>query len=138
MNKKGFTLVELLAVIVLLAIITTIAVTSMSAIHNNSLKKLLETKIEQIESAAIIYGQENPNELTEKNCVVDGVTYSFCKTVKVGDLIAGNFFESGVFEGNDRVLINDVTKKNMNEDTVQIYRKNNRIYAVMKEIKSNS
>ena len=34
-------------------------------------------------------------------------------------------------------LINDVTGKSMREDTVIIYRRNNRIYSIIDEVKSN-
>lgn len=134
MNKKGFTLVELLAVIALIAIISTIAFSSAIAIRNNSNKKLLKTKVEQIESAAILYGQENPNILTTE-CIVDEVSYKFCKEITVKDLIDGNFFEPGVFKDEEKVLINDVTSESMNSEVVIIYRKNNRIYAIIKDEK---
>jgi len=136
-DKKGFTLVELLAVIALLSIVLIIATTSINAIHDNSLKKLLETKIEEIESAAIIYGQENSDFLNSE-CTVDGIDYKFCHVVTVEELINGNYFSTGYFEEDERTLINDVTRKSMNSDTVQIYRKNNRVYAIMLDIKSNS
>lgn len=135
-DKSGFTLVELLAVITLLSIVLIVATTSINAIHENALRKARDTKIEEIESAAILYGQENSNLLTEE-CNVDGVDYKFCYVVKVKDLIEGNYFETGYFKDDERTLINDLTKKSMNDDTVQIYRKNNRVYAIMKEVLSD-
>jgi type IV pilus assembly protein PilA len=47
-NKKGFTLVELLAVIVILAIILAIAVPSISGMINNSKKSSFEANVKMI------------------------------------------------------------------------------------------
>ena len=143
MKKKGFTLVELLAVIVILSIIITISLVSINSVRNNSLESILETKIASIEQAAILYAQDNPSILNE-SCDVDGVHYdNYCKVLTVGEIIdAGNYFETKDLttseDGTHRDLINDVTNKSMRSDTVQVYRHNNRVYSVMLEVSSNS
>ena len=146
MKKNGFTLVELLAVIIILTLVITIAFVSVTRIREESLKKVVETKIEQIEQAAILYGQENPNVIKtsctdHEKTVVEATNYtpSFCVTVTAGVLIDNNFFESSYLdEVNGKTdLINDVTDKSMREDTVIIYRRNNRIYSIIDEVKSN-
>ena len=93
-----------------------------------------------------MYGQENPN-IIKTSCtehekkVVEATNYtpSFCVTVTAGVLIDNNFFESSYLdEVNGKTdLINDVTGKSMREDTVIIYRRNNRIYSIIDEVKSN-
>lgn len=146
MKKSGFTLVELLAVIVILVLVITIAFVSVTRIREGSLKKIVATKIEQIEQAAILYGQENPDIINpsctdHEKAVVEATNYtpSFCITVTAGVLIDNNFFESSYLdEVNGKIdLINDVTNKSMREDTVIIYRRNNRIYSIFDEVKSN-
>lgn len=144
MNNKGFTLVELLGVIVVLAIVISVAFFSVNKIREDELRRIVEVKIGQIEQAAILYSQDNPSILTE-SCVVDDVYYdNYCKVLTVRELInaGGNYFESGTLtqdeSGNYEDLINDWTGKSMLDDTVQVYRKNNRIYSVMLEVKSNS
>ena len=146
MKKNGFTLVELLAVIIILTLVITIAFVSVTRIREESLKRVVETKVEQIEQAAILYGQENPNVIKtsctdhEKEVVAaTNYTPSFCVTVTAGVLIDNNFFESSYLdEVNGKTdLINDVTGKSMREDTVIIYRRNNRIYSIIDEVKSN-
>ena len=146
MKKNGFTLVELLAVIIILTLVITIAFVSVTRIREESLKKVVETKIEQIEQAAILYGQENPNVIKtsctdHEKTVVEATNYtpSFCVTVTAGVLIDNNFFESSYLdEVNGKTdLINDVTDKSMRNDTVIIYRRNNRIYSIIDEVKSN-
>ena len=147
MNKKGFTLVELLAVIAILAIVITIGLISVTRVRENALKKVVDTKIEQIEQAAILYGQENPNVIKtsctdHEKTVVEATNYtpSFCVTVTAGVLIDNNFFESSYLdEVNGKTdLINDVTGKSMLNDTVIIYRRNNRIYSIIDDVKSNA
>lgn len=142
-NKKGFTLVELLGVIAVLGVIMSIAFFSVSSVREKSLENILKTKLQQIEQAAVLYGQDNPSELNE-SCDVDGVHYNnYCKVITVRELIAadgGSYFESGslVEDENGKYvnLINDVTNVSMLDDTVQIYRKNNRVYSVLLDIKS--
>ncbi len=146
MKKNGFTLVELLAVIIILTLVITIAFVSVTRVREESLKRVVETKVEQIEQAAILYGQENPNVIktsctNHEKTVVEATNYtpSFCITVTAGVLIDNNFFESSYLdEVNGKTdLINDVTGKSMREDTVIIYRRNNRIYSIIDEVKSN-
>lgn len=59
MNKKGFTLVELLAVIVILGIIIVVVAPSLLDTSKGARKKTYETKIANIETAAVLFGQDN-------------------------------------------------------------------------------
>ena len=63
MNKKGFTLVELLAVIVILTLLALITTTSVTKIVSDSKNDLSNTQIELIKSAAKIWGTENIKRL---------------------------------------------------------------------------
>ena len=137
MKNKGFTLVELLAVIVILSLVITIGTFSVMKIRNNSLKKIVDTKVNDLEASAIVYGQEEPDILNSK-CNIDGVEYSFCKKVSVVTLIKKGYLEINEKEiSNTQDLINNVTNKSMLCDEIQIYKKNNRVYAKALNIKSN-
>ena len=59
MNKKGFTLVELLAVLVIMGIIMTIAVPSVFKISSNMKVRYFCEKVSDIEKAALQYAQDN-------------------------------------------------------------------------------
>lgn len=59
MDNKGFTLVEILSVIALLALIVIITVPAINGVSDNIKKSTLKTKIENIEKAAVLYGQEH-------------------------------------------------------------------------------
>ena len=65
MNKKGFTLVELLAVIIILGIIATITVVSVTDILSTSKDSTHDVKVKQIISKAEAYDiKKGNNDLT--------------------------------------------------------------------------
>lgn len=129
MKKNGFTLIEVLAVIVILSIVVSLATISVMKIRNDSLKELLQTKVNNLEAAAKVYGQENPDEL-KFNCGVEGYSSDFCTVVTVGELIEGNYFKSTERNKDGNIdLINNVTNESMWNDEIIIYKKNNNYYA---------
>lgn len=58
-NKKGFTLVELLAVVALLAVLATVVTPAITAISKKSKQKMYDSKIKVIESAAVMCAEKN-------------------------------------------------------------------------------
>lgn len=83
MNKKGFTLVELLAVIVVIGIISTIAVVSMGGIRNRVDLKLVEGNLNLILTAARNVGEQDLNRLA---ITQDDMTVSTLKSLTELDL----------------------------------------------------
>lgn len=80
LNNKGFTLVELLGVIVLLAIVITIAVPSIQGITKKVKQNMLETKMKLILEEAKMYGQDHMADIIEDQktlggCVIIDVSY---------------------------------------------------------------
>ena len=67
LNKKGFTLVEMLAVVVILLAISVIAVSSISASIERNKAKQNAAKKEVIVSYGKLYYQKNKNRLYDKN-----------------------------------------------------------------------
>ena len=65
MNKKGFTLVELLATIIILGLLALLASTSVTKVIKESKGDLYTTQIELVKSAAEAWGAENINKLPD-------------------------------------------------------------------------
>lgn len=63
MNNKGFTLVELLAVIVILAMIVLLAVPAALNISKSIRDDMYCSKVDLLENAALLYGQDNYDEI---------------------------------------------------------------------------
>ena len=58
-NKKGFTLVELLAVVALLAVLAAVATPVISSVSRKSKEKMYDAKIKMITEAAVLYAEKN-------------------------------------------------------------------------------
>ena len=67
LNKKGFTLVELLAVIVILAVIMLVAVTAVGPAITNSKRGAFFSTLSSVEDAAALYA--TTQGLTSSKCV---------------------------------------------------------------------
>ena len=133
MNKKGFTLMELLAVIIILAIVSVSATISFGNIDTTTSTKELQNRYIEIQRAASLYVDLNDNEtyldeLTDRTRECLNNDPSSCITrVSVGTLKANNYINdlSNPVTGDDIPLssivvlyvsepksVNDVTHVN--------------------------
>ena len=132
--KNGFTLVELMAVIVLIAIITVIGFVSVTGVQKNINKNLWQSKEELILNGAKHYGEDNKNKLSG-SCTVDGVTKNKCIVKTVGELINENYITTDETDASgNKIMINDTLNEDdtnyiVNNMQVKIYLENNMIYA---------
>lgn len=125
-NKKGFTLVELLAVIVVLAILISIAVPSTMAISNKLKENMYCKKIDSIETAAKLYGEDRKDSFDE-NYEVENTDESYIsKTITVLDLVNTGYLKK---DNNTEPFITDPRdSSSMDEVSFIVYQKYNRIY----------
>lgn len=134
MKNKGFTLVELMVVLVIIVIVSTIGFGGVALVQNNVKQNLWQGKVDMIEKNAVLYGEDNKNRLTG-TCTVDGVTQNACLTVTVQFLLDSNYIKTDEEDanGND-VIINETldeteAKYYANSSNVYIYMENNKVYA---------
>lgn len=133
--NKGFTLVELMAVLVLIVIIASIGYAGITAVQRNINQNLWEATVEEIETGAVKYGQDNLNALnTNETCNIDGSETRNCIEVTVEFLINSNYIDTDEVDDNEKEIItNNVTGEIVNDNIVYIYLENNRVYAQYQE-----
>lgn len=102
--KKGFTLVEVLGVLVILAIILTITVPIVINNVNNTKEKVWQQTVEHIEEGTNLYLREYKKDFPELN-VVDSII-----TVSLSEIIDNGFIKSPI--------VNPVLNQNVSEETI--------------------
>ena len=168
MNKKGFTLVELMAVIVIISIIALVGVTSITGVRKQMDKKLFEEKLNSAISSAEKWGEDNKEELTHNITIsVKDGDETVEKTVKGAKLTIGNLIANGYYESEEavnpnlyngyvcnstdkkdpkgykdgdlcrNVITNNVDNLIVNEISIKIFTKNNRVYACIEKNANN-
>jgi prepilin-type N-terminal cleavage/methylation domain-containing protein len=115
-NKKGFTLVELLAVVTILSILMVIAVPSINAISVKIKEKMLNTKMELAEQSLLLWAQDNRKCFTGGG--VDCLSMS-CSgtTTKKCTVYLVKMADYGLIDYDDeenKKVINPVNKSNIN------------------------
>lgn len=146
MNKKGFTLVELLAVIVIIALIALFSTAGVNVVKNAINKSIWEGTIALIESGAEKYGEDKKYLINKSTCEIEGVTTSNCLKVEVAYLIDHGYIktkernENNCTEENgttvcEKVLVNSTLSEDnddyyvRNGKYVKIYLENDVVYA---------
>jgi prepilin-type N-terminal cleavage/methylation domain-containing protein len=96
MNKKGFTLIEILAVIVIISVTTLLIITNVEKRIKSAKTVLKDSQIETIENAAYIYSMNYSSEIPDlKEKGVDIITLS-------------TLIEKGLIETSDITIDNQV------------------------------
>ena len=101
MNTKGFTLVELLAVIIILALLVLITGTSVTKLVKDSKQDLSDTQIELIKSAAEMWGADNLGKLPNSG---------ECKFITLKVLKEYGLLDSSIVDANTNEEISDDLK----------------------------
>ena len=130
MNRKGFTFVELLAVIVLIGIIIGISVPVIRYADKKFHEKAYNTKVDLIKNAAKDYGDENIEFINAQTTTYtepsSGHSYK-AVTITVGDLLDKGY----ITKDNDirkRDVLDPRNDESMLDKTITVYIKYNRAY----------
>lgn len=134
MNNKGFTLVELLAVIVVLAIIIGIAVPSIMGINQSIKDNMLDKKVTMIEEAAVLLGQDIKGSIMNSSLKYNG---NPCKSIVVSKLVPTYLDtdnNNSCLDSTSTGTVGCITdpsdaKKYLDKKEIIIFYKNKRIYA---------
>lgn len=144
LNNKGFTLVELLAIILLLALITSVSTSAVVGFINTSkenshevLKKNIKIGAEEFFKECEnknIFGIPDPSEDPDKltiscNIVTDGNEKKYLET-NIKTLLDYGFLKSTSTEQDDddkilKIIENPITNDNMNDCKLKITKINN-------------
>lgn len=125
-KEKGFTLVELLAVLVILSLLMVIAVPTTMNVSKKIKQKMLISKMTSATQAAVLWGQDNKSCFTVSNPSVN----EKCLTLTCGGIAdnkktctitIGALAESGYIAYDEgTTLLNPVNKNTINDSTVNI------------------
>lgn len=148
MNKKGFTLVEILAVLVIIAVVSLIGTVSITGVKRKMEENLFKNKLGEIISAASKWGEDNKSELDTEKTVGFLITNGYLETEEAINPVKYNYEdkcgsdkndENGYKEGElcKNVITNNVDYIVLNSLEVKIYRSNNRVYSCIVDTLDN-
>ena len=124
MKRNGFTLVEMMAVIVLVALLAVIGVATYTNVNESAKEKTLESKKEQIRAAGIKWAKEN--------------NINYKTIISVNALVVEGYLTAEENEvGKIGVIENPVTGENMICNTVDISLKDGEYIAVLNDKEQN-
>lgn len=124
-NKKGFTLVELLAVIVILGVLTAIAVPSVLGISKKIKTDMYESKKKTVEVALELWADDN-----KSNCIKE------IDNLIIKNLIDGNYLKAD--DKNNSSFTNPSNGENLYETYVKAVLEDNNLTSYCKVTKSSA
>ena len=119
LNKKGFTLVELIATIVVLALVVSISAYAITNIINSAKEKNYELLIKNIKDASETYYQEC------KYSNNSGITCD--DTVKLQDLVNYGYLKGNGTKDNKMEIINPKDNKNIGACSIAVKNENGKL-----------
>ena len=131
-NNMGFTLIELIAVIVLLAIVASIGTYSIVNIVKKSREENYNLLIKNINSAAETYYQEckySRNILIDMFSGDEDAYFDFCDyDVSLGELVAYGYLQGNAKDSNDRyIIVNPLDNSDISRCEVNVKYENENI-----------
>lgn len=138
MNKKGFTLVELLVTVTILALIMIIAIPSIQGISKKIKTKMLETKISEAKESFLLWAQDNKNCIFKDdntNCMIDKDNCTTSENVITCSATMGVLAANSLIDYDDenaKYIMNPVDNTDMSETEIKItYNTNTKMFNVL-------
>jgi type IV pilus assembly protein PilA len=113
MNKKGFTMVELIAVITILGIIAIIAIPAYTNVSKNIKEKSLENKKDVIKAEMLKFANEYLMDDIKPEGINCSSTNTCCKEYDLYEYIVANGIYSPEENNNGNYIDNPVTNKKL-------------------------
>ena len=139
MKKNGFTLVELLAVIVIMILIMTMGSAGIGVLKEGINKSIWNNTVDLIENGAKRFCDDKKTQImdldpTSNKCVINSKNYAPCLTVTVDDLLMKKYISTKEYNEDKKVIINKTIEKGetgyyVNYAKVYIYVENDVCYA---------
>lgn len=133
MNRKGFTLVELLAVIVILALLIAIAVPSVTKMSRKIQTNMFCDKVKDIEKAAELWGSDNEDLIyASKEVTVynydkqENTTYEHAKLITIRELAKKGYQK---YDDKENVIVDPRDNSDILDKKVLVVIKAKRPYA---------
>ncbi|MDD4705875.1 MAG: InlB B-repeat-containing protein [Bacilli bacterium] len=139
MNKKGFTLIEVLAVITIIGLLTAIAIPSSQGIAKKINEKSYQTKIKLATEGAKIWGEDNatcftcvegscPVACENLECIYKSNDEKICQ-ITIGTLAKNNYFKYDKIVEGEKIVLNPKNKSQTlnNEKVTIIYYVKNKV-----------
>lgn len=127
-NKKGFTLIELMAVIVLVAIITAIGSYSIIGLQSSIDESMWRSRVDLIENSAKRFGEDNKVLLTNSCNTSDGVKNA-CLEITVQTLFDRNYISSKEKDEDGNKIMYNANEEVVNGYNILVYVENELYYA---------
>lgn len=146
MNNKGFTLIELMATIILLAIVMSVATVSVVSYINTSKEKSYDILIENIKIGAQGYFEECENDNIIETSITCPTIYKIDNdeiitetiTIYIRDLLTYGFLKSTATEGENKVVKNPKTDEIINSCQIKVIKTVDSItYATSYSVENN-
>ncbi len=133
MERKGFTLVELIAVIVIIGVLAVILIPTITSSSKSSKEKLLATKVETTNQALVLWAQNNQKCFFSDTisygdeCLI-GLNKGCNKKIDNQNIIQcevsyGSLADFGIIkydDENNNVVINPTNNNSMNSEKVTL------------------
>ena len=138
MKRSGFTLVEILAVILLIGLITVLAVASINSVNKKIRERLLQTKMSTAEQGLMTWNNDNENcfrNINAIDCIVGIHNNNGCTiedNVVKCEITIGKLADENIIKYDDiqnKKVINPLDNSSLNDEKICFqYDKNKRIF----------